>query len=318
MVALKITVLLLISCLISAGLVTADILPVLNETAESVSSIQNEKVPEITVPVETESFFDIYFISSEKLRTILSHPGPDALVLKTDPGYKIGIITPSTLYIRSDLDETVFSFPENATITMEDISHHLIDTAFGRDNQKLTMFNSEKDYKFFFTDEYSDEDLYTVLDFARFFNDISNIVSIEDEECELSFLPGTYETAPYYYYNITIVSPLMFEEYVENKNSTDKIFRSTVGKEIEIVTSDRLILTDDLTGKERKYYILRGLLWSMGFHGETTRYRDSFFSKGLMNPNFSDIDIQALTLMYGGRLQDGMNLEATEKALNLN
>ena len=55
----------------------------------------------------------------------------------------------------------------------------------------------------------------------------------------------------------------------------------------------------------------------MGFHGESTRYKDSFFTKGKMNQNFSDIDLMVLSLFYGGRLNNDMELEEVKKALNL-
>ena len=270
-----------------------------------------------TTVVEPESFYNIWFISSDKLDKVKSHPGPDAILLKTDTGIQIGIITPEGLYLRADLKDSDFPALNNTGITMDDISRHLIDLAFGPDNQKLILFKSDKDYKFFFTDEYTGNDTRIVLDFAKTFNDISNIVSIEDEECELSFLPGVYETTPYYYYNITIVSPLIVNDYLDKKQTTDLVLKSAAGKTIGVVSPDRLVLSDNLSKKERDYYLLKGVLWSMGFHGETTRYPDSFFIKGKMNLNLSPLDMKVITLMYGGKLQNGMDIETTEKALDM-
>lgn len=269
------------------------------------------------IVVDPDSLFDIYFVSYEKLQRILSQPGSHTGVLKTDPGIMIGIITPTVLYIRSDLHSGFLPVYLNDSITMDDISLHLIDIVFGKDNQKVSVFQSDIDYKFFFTDEYHEEDIRSVLEFARLFNDISGIVTIEDEECERSFLPGSYRIIPYYYYNITIISPVRFSEYLDDKDPTEVVLRSLRGKAIGIVRHDGLILTDDLSRDERNYYLLRGILWSMGFHGESTRYLDSFFSKGKMNQNFSEIDLQAISLLYGGRLNDGMDLEGVKMALNL-
>lgn len=274
--------------------------------------IDNEQIM-----LDPDSLFDIYFVSNEKLQQVLSQQGASTGILKSDPGLMIGIITPTALYIRSDLHSGFLHTDLNESVTMNDISYHLIDVVFGKDNQKVSGFQSDIDYKFFFTDEYQEDDIRTVLEFASLFNDISGIVRIEDEECERSFLPGSYRIIPYYYYNITIVSPIRFSEYLDDKDPTEAVIRSLRGKPVGIVRHDRLILNDDLSSEERRYYLLRGILWSMGFHGESTRYKDSFFTKGKMNQNFSDIDLMVLSLFYGGRLNNDMELEEVKKALNL-
>lgn len=314
----RIIAIILISSILLSGYASANQGTIQKNTSETPETdLPDDEIDGRTTVVEPESFYNIWFISSDKLDKIKSNPGSDAILLKTDPGVQIGIITPEGLYLRADLKNSDFPALNNTGITMEDISRHLIDLAFGRDNQKLTLFKSDKDYKFFFTDEYTDNDTRTVLGFAKIFNDISNIVSIEDEECELSFLPGVYETIPYYYYNITIVSPSIVDEYQDKKQTTDLILKSGTENIIGVVSPDRLVLSHDLSKKEREYYLLKGLLWSMGFHGETTRYPDSFFTKGKMNMNFSQIDIESITLMYGGRLQSGMDLETIEKSLDM-
>ncbi|HWQ67601.1 MAG TPA: hypothetical protein VN372_12135, partial [Methanospirillum sp.] len=146
---------------------------------------------------------------------------------------------------------------------------------------------------------------------------LSNTAQFEEEEVERSFLPGSYERLPYHYYNITIVSPSLFNEYYDKRQSSDNLLKNK-GKNVAIVSDTRLILINDITLKDREHFLIRGILWSMGFHGETTKYQDSFFYRGgNVNTKFSLMDEDAIRLLYGGRLQSGMDVESIKKALNL-
>jgi hypothetical protein len=274
--------------------------------------------PEIIPEVVPESYFDIRLVSADMIDQIRSHPGSDSILLKSDPGLPVGIASSGILYIRADFHEAILNNTNKNELTKDDISRHFIDIVFGRDNAKISRFKSDKDYKFFFTDQYTERDIDILLSYAKFFNNLSNIAKIEEEEVERSFLPGKYQTDPYYYYRITIVSPEMMKEYQDNKKITDILFKNKDGKVIGIVSPDRLILTNTLLPDEREYYLLKGLLWSMGFHGETTRYSDSFFTTGKNRVmNLSPLDREVVSLLYGGRLQNDMDVEAVEKALNL-
>ena len=56
----------------------------------------------------------------------------------------------------------------------------------------------------------------------------------------------------------------------------------------------------------------------MGLHGTSFNDRESFFYRedGL-NQNLSDLDLEAVRLLYGGRLKSGMDLEETRKTLGI-
>ncbi len=267
--------------------------------------------------VEPDSYFTINLIDSAMLNKIRSEPGEHSQILKVEPGIVIGLITPTTLYLRADLNEKDFLKKNNSALSMDDISRHLLSITFGRDNSNITRFKSDLDYKFFFTDQYTKDDIDRVLQFSKKINSISNVAKIEDEEVELSFLPGTYEEIPYHYYKISIISPQILDDYIDKNGSDEFQLKKKNGSVIGTVTQDRMMLVDDLSSKERSYYMLRGILWSMGFHGETTELPDSFFYKGSLNTTFSDMDMMAIELLYGGRLANGITLEEAEKSLNL-
>ena len=75
-----------------------------------------------------------------------------------------------------------------------------------------------------------------------------------------------------------------------------------------VVTPEKTIVNSDLKGDERKRWILRAVLYNLGFYGETAKYSDSVFYAGTNNASqLSDIDLKALQLMYGKKITNGMN-----------
>jgi hypothetical protein len=67
-------------------------------------------------------------------------------------------------------------------------------------------------------------------------------------------------------------------------------------------------IDSDLTGNQRDYWTLRALLYNLGFTGETSKYPDSLFYAGSTNATqLSTIDWDALQLMYGSKITNGMS-----------
>jgi hypothetical protein len=63
-----------------------------------------------------------------------------------------------------------------------------------------------------------------------------------------------------------------------------------------------------LDGNERKRWILRAIMYNLGFFGETIKYPKSVFYAGSNDVNqLSDIDLKALQLMYGKIVTNGMS-----------
>jgi hypothetical protein len=57
----------------------------------------------------------------------------------------------------------------------------------------------------------------------------------------------------------------------------------------------------------------------MGMHGTTYSEKDSFFYQvgGVRNTGLSDLDKEAIKLLYGGRLKTGIDMEEMKKTLGL-
>ncbi|HWQ64954.1 MAG TPA: hypothetical protein VN429_11100, partial [Methanospirillum sp.] len=77
-------------------------------------------------------------------------------------------------------------------------------------------------------------------------------------------------------------------------------------------------LLNTLSEEDQRYYILKGLLYSMGLHGTSYKNKESFFyrNEGL-NRNLTDLDKEAIKILYGGGLKAGDTLETTRKMFGL-
>ena len=159
-----------------------------------------------------------------------------------------------------------------------------------------------------------------VLSFAKMFNNLSETTEFEDESVMRGDLKDNYEEIPYHYYNIKLVPMKYLNEYKEDKyqSSNEELIKDSNGKMIGFMTADYLYLWDDLKPAEKDYYLKKCLLWSCGLHGLSTTDPDSFFSsKPNISADFSDLDKEAMKLLYGGRLNNNMKPDMVKKALDI-
>ncbi|PKL59842.1 MAG: hypothetical protein CVV33_05775, partial [Methanomicrobiales archaeon HGW-Methanomicrobiales-4] len=199
-----------------------------------------------------------------------------------------------------------------------DVSLHLLDIAFGLDNSKLNLFKSNKDYKFWFDAYYSDSEVKYAQNLSKLLNSISGTTQFEDEEVALGFVQTNYEIVPYNFYNIRIVTEKMLQTYFDDRKDTDHLMKDKNGVLVGIVNQDYLYLVNSLTEDDQKYYIMRGLLYSMGLHGTSYKNKESFFYRDEgVNRDLSDLDIEAIKLLYGGGIKSGNTLEDVRKTLGL-
>jgi hypothetical protein len=64
-----------------------------------------------------------------------------------------------------------------------------------------------------------------------------------------------------------------------------------------------------LTGDTRNHFVLRSLLYALGFRGETLQYPDSvFYYQSMTNSRLSLIDRKAIEIMYGAGLYPDMTV----------
>ena len=68
---------------------------------------------------------------------------------------------------------------------------------------------------------------------------------------------------------------------------------------IQYITKEMIYINSDLKGEERTHWILRSLLYKLGFTGESNDNSDSIFYTYTDNTTqLSELDLKALELMY--------------------
>jgi len=284
----------------------------------AVSDPDYSDMPGIAGFNESKSLFDIRFIDYERMDSLRYYAGSDSVLLQTRPGLIIGMLTQDSLWLRGDLTDEFLIQPDSETeLTRKVIYDHLLDISFGRSNSRLSLFNADKKYLIWFDSAYLSTDIEAVQNWVKLLNSLSDTVEFEDEQVGLPSLKKNYETIPFNYYQISIVKPDSIKDLIDNRKDDEKILRDNTGKQIGLIRADRLWLNNELYPDERRYFILRGLLWSMGLMGESPS-PTSFFSASInVSSEFSELDRQAIELLYGGRLQSGMDVEAVRINLGL-
>ena len=283
--------------------------------------VQSEKTsPSHSTGEEDRYYYNIRIIDPSDLESLSKELSSDEYPITNEKGDLIGIVSPRKLYIRGDLvDLQKVAEKTGKMFDKTDVAEHLVDITFGNDNPKIDLFRSDKDYQFWLDAYYSTDDTRFLLDLAPVLNTLSETTQFEDEELALGFLKTNYADVPYYFYNIKIIPENMLEDFKDDRKSDERLIKDSEGNFIGMVAKDHLYLLDSLTPEDRQYYMLYGILYSMGMHGTTYSERDSFFYHvgDVRNTELSDLDKEAIKLLYGGRVKNGADMEETRKTLGL-
>jgi len=198
---------------------------------------------------------------------------------------------------------TPSSTPAKAYSAAE-IGNHLIETAFGPDNNVIRKPTKDL-LSVSYAGMYDTEDTDLLNNFISQFNNYSSTTKLSENinfnsaaDISVDFLPAS-----------------SLSQVNKNQNTSSVYQDAGTGTYYFVRTPERTFVSNDLKGNERKRWILRALLNNLGFYGETAKYPDSVFYAG---PNtvsqLSDIDWKAVQLMYGKKIINGMakaNVRAT-------
>ena len=187
-----------------------------------------------------------------------------------------------------------------------DIGNHLVDIAFGSDNNKI--IKPSKDLiTVSYIGAYTASDVDRLYKFISQFNSYSSTTKISENvnfnsqaDILLEFLP-----------QISI-------SQIKTDTTTSVYKNVQTGTYYFIRTSEKTYVNSDFEGNEQDRWILRALLYNLGFYGETVKYSDSLFYAGTNNVSqLSDIDLKALQLMYGKIITNGMTKSTVKSTLSL-
>lgn len=279
------------------------------------------KSPNVTIEEDINPIYEIRLVSPDILQNVNINSEDIDHVIKIGPGQLLGIATPQAMYLNANLhsDEYLLINRDN-TDYKEKITEHLISIMYGKDTANNTLLQKDPDYMFWFDEEYINDDVNTALAFAREFNNLSTTAQFEDESVQKGSLKDNYEVIPYHYYRISITKRVSLDDYKKDKYKPTKeeLIKDKNGTLIGINGPDYVYLWNGLEGKEREYYLKKAIFWNAGLHGEVSE-PDSFFSeKANSSAQLSELDKDAIKLLYGGRLSSGMNADSVRKALDIN
>lgn len=199
----------------------------------------------------------------------------------------------------------------NESFTGVDVNRHFLDITFGRANSYLTKVTTGSAYKVAYTlnGKNMDSDADIITDFAKNYNSLTSTTTFDnppirtDEKgIHIEFYPQDYLQS-------------LDEKYITYKeldpSSGNYLFILYSGSD-----QPRYYINSDLTGDVRKHYIMKAMLFSLGFQGTTNTYPDSFFYANTINHvNLSPIDKAAINVMYDSRIQNGMSINDAKNAL---
>jgi hypothetical protein len=204
----------------------------------------------------------------------------------------------------------IISVQPTIQITSDDIRQHFMDTAFGAGSNSLYKFSpryyskeNPLTIKFIYPkpNYAQDSDPLVIQNFVHEFNSYSKTLQLKESE-GLSAPISIYVVSQSDFVNI-IKSPSLVEH-------NGVIYAKGEPSEYGI----NIYISKDLQGDERNYTIVRGLLYGLGFRGETLKYKDSiFYIDNTNNSNLSFIDKKVIEIMYGPGLDKGMSVENVKK-----
>lgn len=211
-----------------------------------------------------------------------------------------------------------------ALYTPNEIDSHFLDIAFNNKFQTIGQ-SSASGNTIAITGDYTDTDVSALGNFLLQFNNNSPIkqlpaVPVQESnggDIRFNFIPeSSMDTLAQQQPSFGLI----------NRDSSGKIgsiyktTSNTVSNSTNayVYRSGTVFVNSNLTGDERTHYMLRGLLYYLGFVGQTTTYPDSIFYAGPNNTVTPDgIDWQAIDVMYGGTITPGMTFNEVTDVLHV-
>ena len=202
--------------------------------------------------------------------------------------------------------------PQAAQFTRDDVYELFMDIAFGCDNTGVTMFSPSSENHLFFSLEgqVNPADIDVVSLFTSEFNRITPIEVFTDE-------PLNSRGSPIIFYPEDSLDSLekRFVACQELDPETGKplyIIYNTVTElpNGERETTTKIYLNANLAGVEREHYLLRAMLYYVGFPGQTYNYPDSVFYYNTQSTTaFTPVDIEAMKTLYHPGIYEGMSIQ---------
>jgi hypothetical protein len=214
--------------------------------------------------------------------------------------------------IEAKKDTPVTPQTTNTALSSADINKHLMRIAFGPGNTIIQKPEEER-IIIAITGDYDENDTVILNQFTTLFNNnalsnqFTNSIKFGDQgSAVLNFLPESSLK------NIVIENDTIVSK--NPKTGVINYIRKPVKQ--QFITTDVFFINSDLQGNIRTHWILRSLLYELGFTGETIDNPDSIFFSGSENvTELSEIDVKALQIMYSNKITNGMTFDRVKTLL---
>lgn len=230
----------------------------------------------------------------------------------TSPVSTLAAIPASSTPVPTVLSVQPTSTPAPAvSFKKSEINQRFLDVAFGNENSFLNRW-SDRLVKVSISEDYTTEDMVNLNAFITRFNNVSATSKLS-QVMEGGDQDITFRLVPLSYLN-TI-----------QDDESNKIYRDWDTGEILFIDrtlryqaepQDTLSINSRFTGEERKYLILRSLLYELGFEGYSGD-PSSFFYYRPINKNISTTDWMVISMMYSKRFNYGDQFKLVKDNLSV-
>ena len=197
-------------------------------------------------------------------------------------------------------------------LTSADINKNFMRIAFGPDNSIIKKSPEER-IVISVMGEYDEKDTAIISQFTNQFNNNSYTNKIS-----VWMKTGNQASIIMYFLPLSSIKNIEgLDGTVVSKNpktgDINYLHRTMMDGNLK---KEYLYINSDLKGDPRTHWILRGLLFELGFVGETNDYPDSIFYGGSENiTQLSEMDVNVIELMYGQKITNGMSFDRVKSLL---
>jgi len=212
---------------------------------------------------------------------------------------------------------TVLSVPPISTpapavsFKKSEINQRFLDIAFGNENSFLNRWH-DRLIKVSLLGDYTKEDVQTLNDFITRFNNVSatskltQVMEGQTEDITIHLVPVSYLN--------TIQDDESNRIYRDWDTGEILFIGRTLSNQYE--PQDTLSINSRFTGEERKYLLLRSLLYELGFEGYSGDPGSFFYYRGTTK-NISTMDWIAISMMYSKRYNYGDSFKLVKDNLSV-
>jgi hypothetical protein len=221
--------------------------------------------------------------------------------------------TPQT--VTTSCQETISpAIPQKTLYSTSDVNNHFVEIAFGPDYSSINKWNKELVHVAI-TGNYDSNDIKTLNEFSSLFNSYSSTTKLPAEvhqgealgDIVVNFLPES---------SLNNINTDTSWKILKNPETGTTILIYKTNPFQYGANTHTIYINSDLKGDERTHWILRSVLYELGFPGETGMYPDSiFYSDSDTTTHLNTVDLRALELMYGTKISSGMSLRQIRQVL---